>query len=248
MIVRKPTLYLFPNLLGKHLYHEPWLPCSIDKAVLDIDGLIAESAQGGRSFLNRFRTKKKPSSLPLGIFNEHSREEDVDFLLEPLLSGEHWGFVSDCGLPCIADPGSSLVFRARQKGILVKAFSGPSSITLAIMLSGLPSQSFSFHGYVKRNVNERKRAILELERRSRADEATQVFIEAPYRSEKTIRNFVEILDESTRLCAAWDLTMPTQGIVCQDVSLWRKNPLPNLRKKPTVFLFKSGMRSKKAFP
>ena len=140
----KPALLLLPNVLADVKHHEPFLPSSVDKAVASIDGLIAESASAGRRFLARFETKKPTNEIPIALFNEHTKEEDIDFLLEPIRKGERWGLISDGGLPCIADPGAKLVKRANISGIIVQAFVGPSSPMLALMLSGLPAQRFYF--------------------------------------------------------------------------------------------------------
>lgn len=233
---KKSTLYLFPNLLGNQRFHEPWLPASVDKAVLEIDGLIAESPQGGRSFLNRFRTKKPPYEIPLALLNEHSKKEDLDFLLEPLVEGQSWGMVSDAGLPCVADPGANLVRRARQRGIQIKAFVGPSAIMLSLMLSGLPGNRFDFHGYIPKKNPERIRKIVEMERDSKKGKSTQIFIEAPYRNGATFQDLLTSLHSETLLCIAWDLTLPTQGVICQSVAVWKKSVSPNIDKKPCVFL------------
>lgn len=229
-------LLLLPNLLGEHRHHQLFLPASVDTAVKLIDGLIAESETGGRRYLGRFALDKKASDVPIALLNEHSKPEDIDFLLEPMIAGERWGLVSDGGLPCIADPGSVLVYRARQRGITIKAFVGPSSIMLALMLSGLPGQRFAFHGYLDKHPEGRKREIEILESASIQDDSTQIFIEAPYRNQATLQQLVTTLSDDTMLCVAWDLTMPTQGIVSQRVATWNKCPLPNIDKKPAIFL------------
>jgi len=125
------TLLLLPNLLGDLPEHKAFLPISVDQAVATIDGLIAESEKGGRRFLSRFQHAKKPHEIPIALLNKHN--QDYDFLLEPCVTGEIWGLVSDAGLPCVADPGARLVARARQLGVQVEAFVGPSSILLALM-------------------------------------------------------------------------------------------------------------------
>lgn len=235
--MEKPTLLLLPNLLGELRHHEPFLPAGVDKAVESLDGLIAESDQAGRRYLGRFKTKKPPLEIPIALFNEHTPETDVDFLLEPIRKGERWGYVSDAGLPCVADPGSALVRRARQSGIVVQAFVGPSSIMLALMLSGLPGQHFIFHGYLDSKPEIRKQQVRKLEQASEKDGYTQIFIETPYRNKHLLDTLLTTLHDNTWLCAAWDLTLPTQSVVSQPVALWKKSPLPNLDKKAAIFLF-----------
>lgn len=231
-----PALLLLPNLLGEHKHHQIFLPISVDKAVLSIDGLIAESEKEGRRYLKRFETKKPAQEIPIALFNEHTPDDDLDFLLEPILKGERWGIVSDAGVPCVADPGSKLVRRARQKGILVQSFIGPSSILISLMLSGLPGQKFAFQGYLDKDPNKRKRQLQELFQQSQREKMTQIFIEAPYRNAHALEDAINTLPDKAWLCVAWDLTLPTQGVISQPVSSWKKITLPNLDKKPAIFL------------
>ncbi|MCE5317650.1 MAG: SAM-dependent methyltransferase [Parachlamydia sp.] len=232
----KPTLLLLPNLLGEQPHHDLFLPASVDRAVASIDDLISESPTAGRRYLGRFQTKKPAHEIPIALYNEHNSDQDLDFLLEPIRKGERWGLVSDGGLPCIADPGSKLVARARQTGINVQAFVGPSAILLSLMLSGLPGQRFAFHGYLDKDPATRKKQISNLAKRSRQEDSTQIFIEAPYRNKHVLEMLVETLDDQTQLCVAWELTLPSQGTVSQPISLWKKSPLPNLEKRNAIFL------------
>lgn len=232
----KPTLLLLPNLLGDHRHHQLFLPASVDKAVASIDGLICESESAGRRFLSRFEMDRKPSDVVISVYNEHTKDEDIDFILEPIRSGQKWGYISDAGVPCVADPGSKLVTRARNSGIAVQAFVGPSSILLSLMLSGLPGQRFAFRGYLKSDEQGRNAELKHLENLSKKDNSTQIFIEAPYRNSYMLKSLMEVLSDHTRVCIAWDLTMPDQGLLCEPVSRLKKMPLPNLEKKPAIFL------------
>lgn len=230
------TLLLLPNVLGDVRHHELFLPVSVDRAVETLDGLIAESVSGGRRFLSRFKHAKKPHEIPLALLNEHTPKEDLDFLLEPLKKGERWGLVSDAGLPCIADPGSRLVALARQKGIVIQAFNGPSSILLSLMLSGFSGQKFQFHGYLDKEERKLMRTIKLLEKRSQEEHSTQIFIETPYRNKALLDHLLRELKEDTHLACAWDLTLQTQGILSQEVAFWKKSPLPALEKRNAIFL------------
>ncbi len=235
----KPALLLLPNLLGDVKHHALYLPSSVDTAVASLDGLIAENPTEGRRYLSRFQTKKASHDIPIAVFNRNTPDGDIDFLLEPVRKGERWGLVSDAGLPCIADPGSKLVRRARQCGILVQAFVGPSSILLALMLSGLSGQCFHFLGYLEREQRERENEIRRLEKRSQEEKATMIFIETPFRNQPLLESLLSTLSDSTHLCVAWDLTLPTQGILSQPVALWKKAPVPKLEDRVAIFLFGS---------
>jgi 16S rRNA (cytidine1402-2'-O)-methyltransferase len=234
---KKPMLLLLPNLLGEFPHHEPFLPSSVDKAVTSLDGLIAESESAGRRYLARFKLEKPTHLIPMAVYNENTPDEDLDFLLEPMMKGERWGFVSDAGLPCIADPGSKLVMRARRNGIAVQAFIGPSSIMMALMLSGLPGQRFAFLGYLDKDEQTKKKQILDYEKMSMSQKMTMIFMEAPYRNKAVLDLLLSTLQENTVLSVAWELTLPEQGILTQTVALWKKSPLPNIDKKNALFLF-----------
>lgn len=233
----KPTLLLLPNLLFDHRHHELFLPPSVDRAVESIDGLICESEKGGRRFLSRFKTKKLTHEIPIAIYNKNTTDEDLDFYLEPIQKGERWGLISDAGLPCIADPGAKLVARARQLGIPVQAFIGPSSISLALMLSGLSGQSFIFHGYLPKEDAELAQVLPRLERESTERGMTQIFMERPYKNQRTLEVLLDTLDDSTILCVAAELTSPEQMVLTQKVAFWKKSSLPVLDKKNALFLF-----------
>lgn len=233
------ALLLLPNLLTESRYHELYLPASVDRAVASIDGLIAESEQGARRYLSHFKMDKKPHEVPVALLNEHSNEEDLDFLLAPIAEGKRWGLVSDGGLPCIADPGAKLVARARKRGFTIQAFVGPCSFLLALMLSGLSGQKFFFQGYLDKEPLQREKQIGQIEKNSRDSQATQIFMEAPYRNMHLLESLLKTLSSQTQLSVAWDLTMPSQGVMTHKIETWRKLPLPNLDKKPAVFLLQA---------
>jgi 16S rRNA (cytidine1402-2'-O)-methyltransferase len=219
------TLYLLPNFLGCYDQPEALFPATLWQISEQLDGLIAESDTGGRSFLTRFPTKKPARETPMALASD-----DIDFLLEPLVAGETWGLVSDAGMPGLADPGAKIVARARQKGIAVEAVSGPSSIMLALILSGFSGQRFAFHGYLRR---DRPGHIQDMAQRAAGGE-TQLFIDAPYRNQATLEALVEQLPKNRYLAIASQLTHPDQLVQVDRVDRWQK--LPDIRKKPTVFL------------
>ncbi len=208
-------LYLLPNLLHEEDSFTFQAPA--------LDALIAESEKGGYTYLKRFSIPK----IPAYFLNEHTK--NIQELLA--ISEEKVGLISDAGLPCLADPGAELVFQARKKGVEIHAISGPSSLTLALMLSGLRAQSFTFHGYLAK---EEKDLVQQV--RSFSRKMTHLFIEAPYRNLKMLEFLLKTLAPEDLLCVAWDLTGPGQGVISQTVREWKNNKLPDLHKKPAIFL------------
>lgn len=225
-------LYLLPNLLDESLNIEPFFPISVNQAVRTIQGLIAESEKVGRRYLRKFVSHEEMSKIPIALLNEHTKE--IEPLIAPLTRGEIWGLISDAGLPCLADPGADLVWLAHQNGIEVETFIGPSSIVMALQLSGFGGQQFSFHGYLPKNPMDLERKLKHLEKLP----GTHIWIEAPYRSAKMLTLLKEVLSPMTRLCVAIGLTTPSEKVISQPVSYWRRDPLV-LEKEPVVFLLDS---------
>lgn len=230
-------LHLLPNLLGDQAPFDENIPSALREIIPTLDGLIAESEKAGRRFLSRFLDAKETRNLPIAVYGGGGGKEMLDFLLEPLQKGEQWGLLSDAGLPCIADPGADLVREAREQGISVRAWVGPCSFLLALMLSGLSGQQFSFHGYLPRQPEDRRQALRRWEKNSREERMTHLFMEAPYRNRASLRECLEVLEETTSLCLAWDLTLPSQQVFTKKVGEWKEADLPEMEKKPLVFLF-----------
>jgi len=230
-----PRLYLLPNLLDESQDAAELLPPSVRKAVLQLDGLIAESEKAGRRYLRRFLSHEEMAAMPLALYNEHTQELDLPLLLQKILLGQTWGLISDLGLPCLADPGSKLVWLARKAGIAVEAILGPSAIILALMLSGLEGQRFAFHGYLPKEEGEAVKVIAGLEKRSSLEKSTQFWIEAPYRSLRMLELLKRQLKPNTLLCVAKNISLPLQEVITQPVSKWQSSSFV-MGKEPAVFL------------
>lgn len=229
------TLHLLPNLLCDSCDHRLFLPAHVDVVMTTLDGLIAESVSGGRRYLKRFTTKRPPHEMPIALVGE-----DPDFLLEPIQGQQQWGLVSDAGLPCLADPGAALVRRAQQLHLPIQTYPGPSSITMALVLSGLPAQSFTFHGYLPKEPTHRKQTLIVLEKRSEEERSTQIFIEAPYRNAHTFAACLEFLHPQTWMTVGVELTAPTQFLDTRRIAEWRVHPL-TLTKTPAIFLIRRAL-------
>lgn len=233
-------LYLFPNLLADLESHTAFLPSSVDATVRQIRCLIAESEKAGRRFLRRFDEDGNVfRETPIRLLNEHSSEAYKKELLQEMMQKkELWGLVSDCGMPCLADPGADFVLMARRKGIHVETFVGPSSILFALVLSGLGGQRFTFHGYLPKEESILSRELKRMEQISLQEKSTHLFIEAPYRNNRLLEMMVKWLNGQTWICVACDLTLPSQFIQTKMLKEWKQHPLPDLNKRPTVFVLR----------
>jgi len=227
-------LILLPNVLDTESDQETdLLPARLSAVMQMISGLIAEDEKEARKYLRRFLSQEKRQNFPIRLLNEHTIPKELETLLEPLQKGEIWGLISDAGLPCVADPGAHLVSLARRHNIPVQALPGPSSLILALQLSGFSGQSFCFHGYLPRELPDLERMVKDLERRAKT--VTQIWIEAPYRSQKMLSNLKEWLHADTNLCVAASLNSSAERVVTQSIHKWKGGSF-ELGKEPTVFL------------
>ncbi|HEY2272264.1 MAG TPA: 16S rRNA (cytidine(1402)-2'-O)-methyltransferase [Jatrophihabitantaceae bacterium] len=138
-----------------------------------------------------------PSGRVVSFFegNETAR---VPHLLDALRAGDDVLVVTDAGMPSVSDPGYRLVVAAVAEGIEVTALPGPSAVTTALALSGLPVDRFCFEGFLPRRSGERRRALAAV-----ADEPrTLVFFEAPHRLADAMRDLAEVFgtDRAAAVC------------------------------------------------
>ena len=234
-----PILYLIPTPLGS-----PDTPCLLPHEQAQITGLtdfVVEAEKTARAHLKHLGITTVIRELNLQTLNEHTDLKTLPELLKPLQEGRSMGILSEAGCPAVADPGANLVALAHRHGYEVRPLVGPSSLLLALMASGANGQNFAFKGYLPSEKSERIAALKSLEQRSRQQNETQLFIETPYRNDALLADALETLYPETRLCTATDLTLPTQEIISQTVAAWQKSKtLPNLKKRPTIFVLHAG--------
>ena len=107
------------------------------------------------------------------------------------------------------------------------------------MGSGLSGQNFAFHGYLPAKEEQRQKRLKDLEKDSRQEKRTQIFIETPYRNRQMLETLIKTCAPSTRICVASDLTLDGESIVTRSASEWRQHELPNIDRRPTVFLLQA---------
>jgi 16S rRNA (cytidine1402-2'-O)-methyltransferase len=232
----KGTLYLIPVSLGGD---DPSsvIPQKVIEIATGLRYFIVEEIRSARRFLRSIDPGFPIDDSEFGVLNEHTRDSELQELLRHLENGNDAGLMSEAGLPGIADPGSSLISLAHKKGIKVRPLSGPSSVILALIASGMNGQIFTFHGYLPVKPNERSAKIREIEARSSARES-QIFMETPYRNMKLLRDLLTICKDNTRLCIASAITMNEEFISTKTVGEWRVK-IPEIDRLPTIFIVMS---------
>ena len=233
----KGTIYMIPCPISDE--RDVWdvLPKANLDVMNSLDYFIVENTRSARRFLSRAGVARRIEELEFVELNEHTTSSgDVERMLKPVLEGRSAGVISEAGVPGVADPGADIVALAHKKGVRVVPLVGPSSILMSVMASGLNGQSFAFVGYLPIKEGERLKRLKELERRALQERQAQLFIEAPYRNVKLFETMLKTLQPNKRLTVATDITSPEEFILTLEVAEWRKRGVPDMAKRPTIFL------------
>ncbi|MEX0945043.1 MAG: SAM-dependent methyltransferase [Balneolaceae bacterium] len=230
-------LYLIPTPIGKRKENLV-LPDHTIEIIKSLDCFIVEKPQTSISFLKWIGHPKPEFEITFRVLNKKTPGHEVYSYLSLLKSG-NVGLMSEAGAPGVADPGSGFISLVHDNGYRVVPLTGPSSILLALMASGLNGQQFSFYGYLSLRDNERLAEIKFMEEFSLRSGQTQIFMETPHRNQILFQTLLQQLSPSTKLCIASNITQPDEFIKTKRVSEWKQTDEPDLQKKPALFLFNS---------
>jgi len=173
------------------------------KTLFSIDVLLCEDTRKAGLLLNYYRTTEPYSGIIRVLSHQHKprflsyydqiEEERVAEVLAFLEQGRTVGLVTDAGTPLISDPGFKLVRECRRRGIPVSPIPGPSSLTAALSVAGVPTDRFIFLGYAPRKSSELSRLLRELKKCGEILKfKTVIFLESPARISKTVALLEEI--------------------------------------------------------
>ncbi len=227
-------LYLVPNILADGDWQNV-LPAQIFKILSGTKYFIVENIRTARRFLKQVNKEIDIDSLTFFELNKYTQKSDLPDFLKPVETGMDVAVISEAGCPGVADPGADIVRIAHQKNIKVVPVSGPSSIILSLMASGLNGQNFTFNGYLPVKPGERVRAVSMLEKQVQNNRQTQIFIETPYRNNHLINDLLKTCSPSTLLCIAANLTAENEFVQTKTVGEWKKQ-IPDFHKQPAIFL------------
>ena len=152
-------------------------------------------------------------------FFEGNEDERTQELLAELESGSHVLVVSDAGMPTISDPGFRLMREAIARGLEVSVIPGPSAVTMAVALSGLPTDRFTFEGFPPRTAGARLATFEKL----RHEERTMVFFEAPHRLGDSLSDAQSVFGTNRRAAICREMTKRYEETIRGDLaqlSIW----------------------------
>ncbi len=162
------------------------------RTLKEVDLIAAEDTRHSRKLLSHFSIATR-----LTPYHDHNERLKSDYLLERLREGDSVAIITDAGTPCIADPGYRIARAAAEAGIRVVPIPGPSAMVSALSASGLPSDRFSFEGFLPPKQGKRRARLEEL----KGDERLLVFYEAPHRLAATLGDMAELLGEREAVIA-----------------------------------------------
>ena len=234
MEIKKSTLYIIPSFIGSNDSLEHISKYNL-RIIDEINYFIVESEKKSRRFIKKILPTKNQDDLTFFQIKKNKNVINNENYLNPLIKGQNMGLMSDSGNPVIADPGASIINTAHFLKINVKPLVGPSSILLALISSGMKGQRFTFNGYLPINSKERIKELKFLEKKSKKNDETQIFIETPYRNNQLLDITKRVLSQDTQLSVASCLDSKEEKIISLSISEWKKEEV-DLNKKPTVFL------------
>ena len=166
------------------------------ECIKDVDLILCEDTRRSLKLLNHLQIRKPLKSFHK--FNEHSKVEKVIIEIQ---SGITVGLISDAGTPSISDPGYLIVKMCIDNNIDVECLPGPTALIPALVISGLPSERFTFEGFlpVKKG---RKTRLQELS----SEKRTMIFYESPYKLYKTLKDFYEYFGPEREISISKELT------------------------------------------
>jgi 16S rRNA (cytidine1402-2'-O)-methyltransferase len=228
-------LVLIPSYLGDKNYNTHF-PIDNKTEINEIKVFFVEDIRTARRFLGHIKVKTPIQELIFEVLDRKTTKQEAQSLFKRY-KNQPIGVISEAGCPGIADPGALAVEVANDLNYEIVPLVGPSSITLALMGSGLNGQSFKFVGYIPVKKPERIKRIKELDTESLNTKTTQIFIETPYRNEHLFTDLINNLHPETRLCVACGLLSEHQFIKTKKAKDWLKAQKPNIAKIPTIFMF-----------
>ena len=193
------TLYIVPTPIGNlgDITHRAI------EVLSTVDLIAAEDTRHTGKLLSHFNIQTKTFAL-----HDHNEQQKAQVLVDKLLAGQNIALVSDAGTPLISDPGYHLVSQCRQAGVKVVPLPGPCAVITALSASGLPSDRFSFEGFLPAKSKGRKDKLLEIAKVER----TCIFYESPHRIIDSLHDMLEILGPNREVVLARELTKTFETI------------------------------------
>ena len=200
-------LILAATPLGNVLDASPRLKQTLTEA----DLIAAEDTRKAKRLIQDLNLDIK---APIISFFEENEIEKIPELINKLKQGSKIVVISDAGTPAISDPGFKLVKQAITENISITVIPGPSAVLSALVLSGLPTDRFSFEGFIPRKGKERSEILNNLNKESR----TMIIFESPRRTKETLEDIKEVVGEDRKIAVVREISKTYEEVIRGSVS------------------------------
>ena len=170
----------------------------------EADLIAAEDTRHSRVLLSHYNI-----TTPVQALHEHNEAQLEGYIIDRITNGEAVALISDAGTPLISDPGYGLVCAARKAGVMVHSVPGPSAVTTALSVAGLPTDRFVFEGFLPSKSAARRKKLKTLCRETR----TLVFYESSHRIEASIEDMNEIFGGQRLAAVCRELTKKFETVL-----------------------------------
>ena len=206
-----------------------------------VDVIACEDTRHTQKLLTAFSIKNHTISL-----HDHNERQKQEYIASLLQEGKSIALVSDAGTPLISDPGFHVVRHLRESTIQVVPVPGSCAAIAALSVSGLPTDRFTFEGFLPSKSGARQKVLAELANETR----TMVFYDAPRRAIDTVADIVEVLGESRQIVIARELTKTFETVhsdTAGNMFNWLKED-PNQLKGEMVLIIEGNVREDDGIP
>jgi len=169
-----------------------------------VDVIAAEDTRHSKRLLQQFNL-----STPMLAYHDHNEGQQSEVILQRLAEGQQVALISDAGTPLISDPGYSLVSKARAAGFKVTPIPGACALISALSVSGLPSDRFSFEGFLPAKSTARLKALQSLA----AETRTLVFYESSHRIAASLQDMAQAFGNERPAVVARELTKAFETVL-----------------------------------
>lgn len=207
------------------------------EALKQADRIVCEDTRQTQKLLQHYAISK-----PLLSYHEHSSAQKAGNIVSLLKEGKNLALVSDGGMPLVSDPGFQVVHAALAEGLPFEVLPGPSAITMALVVSGLPTDSFSFFGFLSNKGERRRHELQALTDR----EETLIFFESPFRIVKMLEDALAVFGDR-EAAVARELTKKFEEVLRGNLSELIRDMTQKPRKGEMVVLV-TGKNRKSVLP
>src|SRR5699024_514918 len=188
------------------------------------------AAEDTRRFLSLAqRLELRHTNRVISVF-DHNEGHRAPELVDLIAAGETVVLLADAGMPAVSDPGYRVVRACAEAGLAITSTPGPSAVLMALAVSGLPSDRFSFEGFLPRRSGQRRTLLEEL----RAEKRTMVFFESPHRIADTMGDFAEVIGADRPMSISRELTKTYEQTLRGTVGSLRESAAAGLRGELTL--------------